>query len=135
MEVRSDGSSLGTWFSAMTMSTRTFRWTFIWTTLLASSEALVRSLIEASRTVDALSLGMALISTFEIAAIIAFAVERFRPMAVPFLLAIFAIALAWSTVVEGSLAARFIYFGASVIYLQRPSRYGRQLLVAEIKSR
>jgi hypothetical protein len=100
------------------ISTAALRWIFVWVVLLSSVTSLIQAsgVAGGSTRVDVVAL-----ASVEIAAIIAFATERFRGWAAVALLIVFAVAFVGSAV-EGEFGARFIYFAASTIYLQGSER-------------
>jgi len=100
------------------ISTAALRWIFVWVILLSSITSLIQAsgVAGGSTRVDVVAL-----ASVEIAAIIAFATERFRGWAAVALLIVFAVAFVGSAV-EGEFGARFIYFAASTIYLQGSER-------------
>ena len=103
------------------VSLATLRWTFVATILLSS----LITLIQASGSIgDAPNPAVMVLASVEIGAIIAFVSERWRGWSALILVLIFAIAFVGSAI-GGEFALRFVYFGASAIYLQggrRPTK-------------
>ena len=96
------------------ISTAALRWAFVAVILLSS----LTTLAQASGLTGGHGNGDAVIlASIEIAAILAFVSEYWRPWATVALVMIFAIAFILSAI-EGEFAARFIYFAISAIYLQ-----------------
>lgn len=111
-------SSSGSAMIPFRISKTALRWVFVWAILLSS----LTTLIQASGVTGSPADGdIVVLASVEIAAIIAFATERFRGWAAVALLVVFAVAFVGSAV-EGEFAVRFIYFAASTIYLQGVER-------------
>lgn len=99
------------------ISIRALRVTFVLTILLAT----VLTLVPASGlSGEAPNLPITLLASVELAAIIAFAFDRWRRAAALLLVLVFAAAFLM-TALEGEIAARFIFFAASALYLQGTS--------------
>ena len=100
------------------ISTTALRWIFVWTILLSSLTTLLAA---AGLMGDPPNSPIMLLASVEIAAIAAFATERWRTLAAVILVMVFAVAF-FGSAFEGEFAARFIYFAASTIYLQGVDR-------------
>jgi hypothetical protein len=104
------------------LSATALRWVFIWTILLSSFTTLIQALGMAGKGAN---LGLAALASVEIAAIAAFATERWRGWAALVLILVFATAFVASAV-EGEFAGRFVYFAASAVFFQSVDRHKSQ---------
>ena len=100
------------------MSTDLFRTTFVLAILLST----VVTLVEYGGALGgAPQLPILALASVELVAIIAFAFERWRRPAAAVLFFVFVIAFV-AAALQGEIAARFILFAASAIYLQGSAR-------------
>jgi len=100
------------------MSTSSFRTSFILAILLST----LVTLVEYSGALGgAAHLPVLALASVELVAIVAFAFERWRRIAAAVLFFVFVIAFV-AAALQGEIAARFILFAASAIYLQGSAR-------------